>query len=69
MTRCSALQKDPYHSEKDTLRWHEASFQVIQVLLKRNRSYAYYYTFDDWLLSTNHKLFNSGGLSANETKI
>ena len=69
MIRCSTLQKAPCHSEKDTLQWHEASFQVIQVSLKHNRSYAYHYTFDDWLLLTNHKLFNSGGLSANETKI
>ena len=69
MIRCSALQKAPYHSEKDTLQWHEASFQVIQVSLKHNCSYVNYYTFGDWLLSTNHKLFNSGGLSANETKI
>lgn len=69
MIRCFAFQKDPYHSEKDTLRWHEASFQVIQVLSKHNCSYVNYYTFDDWLLSTNYKLFNSGGLSVNETKI
>lgn len=26
-------QKDPYYSKKDTLRWHEANFQIIQVFL------------------------------------
>ena len=29
------MQKDPYYSKKDTLRWHEASFQIIQVLAQK----------------------------------
>ncbi len=28
-------QKDPYYSKKDTLRWHEASFQIIQVFVSK----------------------------------
>ena len=28
-------QKDPYYSKKDTLRWHGASFQIIQVFVSK----------------------------------
>jgi hypothetical protein len=28
------MHKDPYYSEKDTLRWHEANFQIIQVFMR-----------------------------------
>lgn len=28
-------QKDPYYSKKDTLRWHGASFQIIQVFVRK----------------------------------
>lgn len=28
-----STQKDPYYSKKDTLRWHGASFQIIQVFM------------------------------------
>lgn len=28
-------QKDPYYSKKDTLRWREASFQIIQVYMRK----------------------------------
>lgn len=30
-------QKDPYRSKRDTPRWHEASFQTIQVFMERKR--------------------------------
>lgn len=30
------MQKDPYYSKKDTLPWHEASFQIIQVFVQKN---------------------------------
>lgn len=34
MSNKNTLQKDPYYSKKDTLRWHEANFQIIQVALR-----------------------------------
>lgn len=55
MIRCSVFQKDPYHSEKDALRWHEASFQMIQVFVKYN-CFCMNYTLNYCLLSTKHKL-------------
>ena len=41
------MQKDPYYSKKDTLRWHEASFQIIQVLAQKVLCFDY---------SSNHSL-------------
>lgn len=41
------VQKDPYYSEKDTLRWHEASFQIIQVFAQKVLRFDY---------SSNHSL-------------
>lgn len=68
MIRCSVFQKDPYHSEKDTLRWHEASFQMIQVFVKQNCSYVNY-TLKNCLLSNIYNLLNSKGLFIDEVKI
>lgn len=37
-----STRKDPYYSKKDTLRWHEANFQIIQVFSRNSITSKYY---------------------------
>lgn len=47
-------QKDPYYSKEDTLRWHGASFQIIQVILDNLTGLSKFYVYT----STACQLYN-----------